>query len=317
MLAVAPLIRRGIALGCVIFGFGSPLAAAELSVVATIKPVHALVAQVMAGVGQPALLVRGSASPHTFSLRPSDAKSLAHADLVFRVSLATEPFTAKLAAQLPKGATLVTLATVPGITPLPRRAGGTFDVHSHGDHDHDHDHDKAEANGQDGHVWLDPANGAAMLDAIAEALATKAPAQAATFRANATQAKVRLAAVSQDIQAGLKPLAGRSFILFHDATQYFETRFGLAAAGAITTDPDIPASGKRLSSLRARLAKAGVGCVFSEPNFDAKVVAAIVEGSKVRTVVIDPEGARLDAGPGLYEALLRGLARSFADCLAP
>jgi zinc transport system substrate-binding protein len=270
---------------------------------------------VMGATGTPELLVGGTASPHTFAIKPSDAKKIAAAQIVFRVSEVVEPFTAKMVGQLPKTATLVTLAKAPGVVTLPRRAGGPFEAHGHKGQDHD---DHAPKKGAiDGHVWLDPANGAAMLEAIAAALAAKVPENAATYRANAAVAKARLLAVAKDVAGDLAPVAGKPFIIFHDATQYFEKRFGLTAAGSITTDPDVPASGKRLSALRAKLASTGATCVFSEPNFEAKVVASITEGSKARTAVLDPEGATLPPGPELYENLLRGLAKSIRGCLAP
>ena len=243
-----------------------PSTADELSVVATIKPVHALVAQVMGTTGSPELLVGGTTSPHTFAIKPSDVKKLARASVVFRVAEAVEPFTAKMVGQLPKGAVLVTLATAPGIATLPRRAGGPFEAHGHKGHDHDkHKHtNEAPSGGIDGHVWLDPANAAAMLDAIAATLAAKAPENATAYRANASAAKARLEVVAKEIAAELAPVAGKPFIIFHDATQYFEQRFGLTVAGSITVDPDVPASGKRLSALRAKVASSGAACVRSE-----------------------------------------------------
>ncbi len=279
---------------------------------------HALVAQVMGTTGSPELLVGGTASPHTFAIKPSDVSKLARADIVFRVDQTVEPFTAKLVGQLPKKAALVTLAAAPGIATLPRRAGGPFEADGHKGHDHSKHKPADEApRGIDGHVWLDPANGAAMLDAIAAALSAKAPENAATYRANASAAKTRLEMVAKEIAAELAPVAGKPFMIFHDATQYFEKRFGLTVAGSITVDPDVPASGKRLSALRAKVASSGATCVFSEPNFEAKVVAAVTEGSTARTAVLDPEGATLQPGPELYENLLRAMAKSIRGCLAP
>ncbi len=310
---VRPLL--GLLVGAAL-GAAAP-ARAELNVVATIKPVHALVAQVMGATGTLELMVGGTASPHTFSIKPSDAKKLARASIVFRIAETVEPFTAKMVGQLPKGATLVSLATAPGIAVLARRAGGAFETDAHAGHGHDDHDDHAPKGSADGHVWLDPANGAAMLDAIAAALTARAPENAAVYRENAAAAKARLVVLAREIAAELAPVAGKPFVIFHDATQYFEKRFGLTVAGSITTDPDVPASGKRLSALRAKIAKSGAACVFSEPNFEAKVVASIIEGSSARTGVLDPEGATLQPGPELYENLLRGMAKSIRSCLAP
>jgi zinc transport system substrate-binding protein len=138
-----------VAAGLIVTGAGlGPTVAADVAVVATIKPVHALVAQVMGATGTPELLVAGTASPHTFAMKPSDVQKFAKADIVFRMSETVEPFTVKLAAQLPKTATLVTLASARGIATLPRRAGGPFDTDAHKGHGHKgHAHDDAPKGG--------------------------------------------------------------------------------------------------------------------------------------------------------------------------
>ena len=80
----------------------SPAAAAP-EVVASVAPIHSLVAAVMAGVGEPKLLVPPGASPHAYSLRPSEARALAGADIVFRVGPGLETFLDKPLAALVEG----------------------------------------------------------------------------------------------------------------------------------------------------------------------------------------------------------------------
>ena len=298
-------------------------ARADTRVLVTIKPIHALVAQVMGLTGTPDLLVSGTASPHTFVMKPSDAKKLTTADIVFRVSEAIEPFTTKAAANLPKATTLVTLQQAPGVVLLPQRVGGPFDSHDHAHeaaghhHDHtdnDHDHD---INASDGHIWLDPANAKAMLDQIAMTLSARTPALADTYRLNADASKIRIDRLTADLTRDLAPVAGRPYVVFHDAYQYFEKRFDLRVVGSITVNPDVPPSGKRLSSLRARIKALDAKCVFGEPNFDAKVIAAVIEGSAARSGTLDPEGASIPAGPDLYDTLMRNLATGVIACLQP
>src|SRR5262245_22488985 len=91
---------RMLAAGVLMLSSTSPTAA-EPKVVVTIKPLHALVAQVMAGVGSPMLLVKGLASAHTYTLRPSEARALHEADLLVRMSETVEPFTARIVKSLP------------------------------------------------------------------------------------------------------------------------------------------------------------------------------------------------------------------------
>ena len=83
------------ALGFAMLPLSSAQSLAEPQVVASIKPVHSLVAAVMEGVGTPDLIVGGAASPHAYALKPSQAKSLEEADLIFWIGPELESFLEK------------------------------------------------------------------------------------------------------------------------------------------------------------------------------------------------------------------------------
>ena len=307
-------------------------------VVASIKPVHALVAAVMGDLGTPALLVSGGASPHTYSLKPSDARALQEANLVFWTGHGLELFLADSLQTLAPGATHVELADAPGLQLLPVRAGGMFEGHDHGDHaedeaeGHDHEghdqeghddhhdqtHEEHDAHGDDAadmHFFLDPANAEVMTRAIAEALATADPEHAATYAANADAAIADLEALSAETAARLAPMAGRPLVVFHDALQYFGNRFALDIVGSVTVTPELAPGADRISDIRSKLAALDAACVFAEPQFDPRIIDVLVEGSDARAGVLDPEGADLEPGPGLYRALIESLADGVLDCL--
>jgi zinc transport system substrate-binding protein len=283
--------------------------AAGPNVVVTIKPVHALVRQVMRGVGEPILLVRGSSSPHTYALTPSDAMVLNHADVFIRVSPAIEPFTQRVVTALPGNVEVVTLMEAPGLTLLARRRGPTFshDAPSVGAYD---------AATIDGHAWFDPANAQAMVEYIARALSRVDPAHAVAFRSNADALKGRLDDLATELDGLLKPVADRPFVLFHDALQYYEHRFRLNLVGAISISPDIPPSGKRLLELRQRIKAKGVVCVFAEPQFSSGLISAVVEGTGARIGTLDPEAINIAPAPDLYFTLMRTLAADLTRCLS-
>ena len=284
-------------------------------VVASSKPVHALVAAVMGSLGEPVLLVAGAASPHSYAMKPSDAKAAHAAALLFRISESLEPFTGKLVKALPKSVTVVTLLDAPGLSLLDRRESGPFEHHQHRGHDHKAHKDRAEDE-RDPHIWLDPVNAAAMIDAIEAALSKADPASAGAYRTNAAAAKSKIAALADEIAATVKPAAGKPFIVLHDAYQYFERRFGLTAAGSIAVSPEAAPSAKRLSAIRKKIADTGAACLFAEPGMQPKVVQAVAEGTAARVALLDPEATQLPPGAGLYEALLRGLATAVAKCFA-
>lgn len=291
-------------------------------VAVTIKPIHSLVAAVMAGVGTPVLLVEGQASPHSFALKPSGARAVAEAAVLFRVSETVEPFTHKIADSLADGTAMVTLGHAPGVKLLGRRIGATFEPHEHHDgeahgpdkvHDHDPDHEGA---GEDGHVWLDPANAKAMVETIVAELAARDPGHAAVYKANGVAVEGKLDALAGEIAAGMEPVRGKSYIVFHDATQYFEKRFGLAAAGSVTVSPEVAPSAKRLSEVRQRITQLGATCVLADPQSSPRLVATVTEGTGARTGVLDAEGALVEPpGPDLYFVLMRKLATAMKACL--
>src|SRR5262245_3111006 len=230
-------------------------------VVVTIKPLYALVAGVMAGVGRPQMLVKGPASPHLYALKPSDLAAINGADLVFRASAATEPFSARLSQTLPRQVELVTLQEAPGVVLFERRTSVAFETSGDG---HRHPHGAARANAFDGHIWLDPDNAKAMVDRIEQALSAKDPDNAAAFKANATALQAQLDSLGAELKAALEPLAGKPYIVAHDAFQYLERRYGLNVVGAISISPEVPPSAKRLSELRQKILALGAICVFAE-----------------------------------------------------
>jgi len=299
------------------------LAGEPPKVVASILPLHALAAAVMEGVARPQLLVPPGGSPHTFQLKPSEAKTLQDADVVVWVGESLETFLVKPLRTLAKRATIVEVGELPGVEVLPTREGGVWAEHGH-DHGHAHGHGHGKSEGKaaadrriDRHLWLDPMNGKAIVLGLADVLARKDPQRAERYRANAAREAARIEALDGELRARLAPVADRPFVVFHDAYQYFERRYGLSAAGSITVSPERPPSAKRLAALRKTIRERGAVCVFAEPQFRAPIVASVVEGTGARTATLDPVGAPpIEPGPGAYRALLDKLGRDLAACLA-
>lgn len=293
-----------------------PARAEVPKVVASIQPLHSLVAAVMRGVGEPALVVSGAQSEHAYALKPSDARAVQAAQLVVLVDENYETFLAKPLKARKNSLDVIAMADLPGAGVLPARSGGVWDEDGHDRaHGHGHGHDGHAHGAIDGHVWLDPANARLLVSAVADRLSELDPAHADTYEANAAATRARLDALDADLRAKLAPVAGKPFVVFHDAYQYVEKRYGLSAAGAVTVDPDRPPSAKRLAGLRDRLKAAGAACVFREPQFPAPVVKTLAEAAGAREGVLDPQGADIPPGPDQYFTLMARLGDGLASCL--
>lgn len=283
-----------------------PALAEVPSVVTDIAPVESLVARVMGDLGQPQLLLRPGASPHDYALRPSEARALQQADLIFWAGPALTPWLEKPLSTLGGQAGSVALSRVEGTVRLAFREGPLFDEQE----------DTAPSTGdaEDPHAWLDPQNAIVWTGAIADALSQADPGNAATYRANAAAAVADLRALSERVRDRLAGVRPGSFIVFHDAFRYFESRFGVPAAGAITPGDGREPSPARMASLRDAVADSGIACVFAEPQFNPGLIDSVFADTSVATAELDPLGAELEPGPALYPALIETLADRLADC---
>ncbi len=286
-------------------------AAAGLEVVASIQPLHSLVAGVMEGVGEPTLLIKGAGSPHGHGLRPSDARALERADLVFWIGAELESFLS------PTLHALVDPERVVGFTArshevrlLPQRRAGAWEADAHSDGDH------VEAAGIDPHIWLDPDNAVAIARIAAQALSAVDPANGKRYRANAARVAARIEALDREIAAALAPVRAVPYAVFHDGYRYFEAHYVLNPVGSVSVSPEQPPGAKRLSQIRNKIKDLGVRCVFSEPQFNPALVDTLVAGTSARSGQLDPLGARLEPGPAAYFTMMRGLARSLLGCLS-
>ncbi len=294
------------------------------NVVVSIKPIHSLVASIMQGVGKPGLIVEGAASPHTYSMKPSNASALEKANVVFWVGHGLEAFLKKPLESLGSGAKIVELGDAPGLEKLKFREGGAFEGHDHGD-EHEagtEGHAHAEAGHHhhedefDLHLWLDPINAKAMAAEIEKTLATADPANAATYKTNLDALNTRLDALDTSLTETVAPIKDKPFIVFHDAYQYFEHRYHVKVAGSITVSPETLPGAARLKQIHEKIVELGATCVFAEPQFEPKLVNVVLEGTSAKSGTLDPEAATLEAGPDLYFQLMDSIGTSLKTCLS-
>lgn len=304
----------------------APAAAAQDAprVVATIPPIHALTAAVQEGRGEPALLVRGNASPHGYQLRPSDARSLKEADLVVWVGPALETFLERPLASLGDKPMVLTLMEADGVELLEAREGGAWDpehghaeagAHHRGEEEHaaeEHDH-----GAHDPHIWLSPANARAIVAAVAASLSAVDPAGAALYRANAERAQTDLAQLDAELRAAFAPVRGKPFVVFHDAYRYLEEAYGLGAVGSITVSPDRPPSARRMTELAEVVRESGAVCVFGEVQTRSPLAASLAEDLGLRLGELDPIGGDGEGtGYAAYAAMMRRNAAAIVECLS-
>ena len=303
-------------------------AKAEIKVVASIKPIHSLASYLMDGVGKPDLIVDGYASPHGFAMKPSHAKMLQNADLIFWVGEDLENFLEKPLKSIAKKAEKIELMEIKGLNKLEFRERNIFeghDDHGHDEHkkedehkEHGHKEDKHDdhhehAHGEhDPHIWLDPMNAKVILKEMAEHLIENDQKNASTYKANLKKALKDLDKLTKKVKSDLN----KDFksIVFHDAYQYFEKRFDVNVLGAFTVNTDVLPGAEQLSEIREIIEHDKVSCVFSEPQFNPDIINAVAKDMNIKTGVLDPLGATLTPGKTLYFDLISNMSKSFKSC---
>ncbi len=320
---------------------------AETKVIASIKPLHSLVSYVMDGVGTPGILVDGSSSPHTFQLKPSHATMLQEADIVFWIGEDLESFLETPLESIAKNSKHITLMESDEIELLKFREKNIFGGHDdHDDHGDEHDehgdehdehadehgdeHDEHEehadehgdghddhhdghAHGEhDIHFWLDPEIAKTIVKIVTRELSEIDPANASTYKSNSTKAINEIDQLIMDTKSKINSNA--SYVVFHDAYQYFEKRFGVEVVGALTVNPEVLPGAKQLSEIREVIEHENINCLFSEPQFNPSIAETIASDTGIKSAIIDPLGAELDPGKDLYFDLIGDIASSFESC---
>ena len=192
------------------------------------------------------------------------------------------------------------------------------DHDDHSDKEHaeteDQDHDEHAHGAHDPHAWLSPENAKIWLNLIAAQLSTADPDNASTYFVNAAAAMTEIDTLMADVSTMLDPVRGNSFIVFHDAYQYFETVFEFPASGAISLGDATDPSPARIARVQGRIQEQKIQCVLAEPQFKKGLVVTVLEGTDAKTSIIDPLGVALEPGPALYPQLIRNMAKTLVDC---
>ena len=299
----------------------------DIKVVTTIKPLHSLISRIMETRGEPQLIIEGTNNPHTFVFKPSHANMIEEADIVFWIGEDLEAFMEKPLNSLAKNAKKIAFMDSDSIEKLKFREENIFDDHDdHDDHDghddeheghDDHDdhaghHDGHNHGEFDAHIWLDPENAKEMVKIIRDELIKIDPDGQRQYSVNAAGATLELDNLINSVEKELSK--DISYIVFHDAYQYFETRFGVKSAGALTLNPDVLPGAKQIADIQDLINDKGIKCIFSEPQYNPKIIETLGNDMNISTGVMDPLGAYIDAGPSMYSELINEIANSIKNC---
>ncbi|MCU7803912.1 MAG: zinc ABC transporter substrate-binding protein [Candidatus Thiodiazotropha sp. (ex Lucinoma borealis)] len=290
---------------------------AEPKVVVSIKPVHSLVAGLMRNIGEPKLLIDGNQSPHSLSLRPSNARALNEADLIIWIGSGLEPSLSHILEQHKGDTEVISLLDTPGLHLLPIRVSHEWELHRHISSRHQDDGlPESDRKNWDNHIWLSPENASLMVQHLTLALIRLDASHSDQYLINSQHLLNRLQRLDTDLTTMTTAVREIPYMVFHDAYHYLEYHFQLNAVGSVSISPERLSGARRIHQLRKKIRRLNARCVFSEPQFEPKLVHTLVEGTQAHIGQLDPLGNDLPTGPDAYFMLMQHLSNNLIECLA-
>ena len=262
---------RIIALFTALLAVSLPVRAIE--VLTTIKPLGFIAAAITDGVSEPKVLLPTGASPHDFSLRPSDIRSINSAGLVVWVGPELEGFMAKPLANHPHALALTQVEGMPLFNYATQDSHDSHDhddhdhaAHEHGNHDHDEGHEGHHHEGVDPHIWLGPTQAKVIAKAIASELGKLDPANQARYDANLAAFDTKVDAKDKVIAGQMKAVNEKGYFVFHEAYGYWERHYGMSSKGHFTVSPERRPGAKTLVDIRKALEEKQASCIMPSRN---------------------------------------------------
>lgn len=269
--------------------------AKELKVVASIRPIYALVLAVGDGAIAPQLLIPATTSAHDFQLKASDARMIEKSDIIFWVGPEMEKSLSKSIQTLAANANVIALMEEQSMMLIPYN----------------------DSNTSDPHIWLATINAVAIIDAISKTLIKADPDNKAIYEKNTKVAKNRIKSLRRQMVKFIKTIKDVPFVTQHDGFSYLVREFGLNQRGNIVNIQGHDAGARHIVELKKLIKNEQVKCIFSEPQMTSQMAKSISLDMGVRLGELDAMGVDLDESPTLYARIMQKNARALLKCLNP
>ena len=293
--------------------FGATLARAELNVLCTTFPIHLItrnVAQGRAGVDLQLMLPAGMGCPHDYALTPQDLRKIAAADVLVVNGLGLEEFLgAPVETANPDVETVDSSAGIPNLLEYAHEHSGAEEEHDHeaeADHDHaEHDHGHHHHAGVNPHLFASPRQAARIALNVAGGLSKADPEGAGIYFRNAQAYADRLNALADEMAALGRTLKNNRIVEPHGVFDYLARDMGLEVVAVLRPHGQEPSAAEMLELVRTLRAKQA-GAIFTEPQYPAKVGAALARETGLPTATLDPVATGPDEAPlDYYETAMR------------
>lgn len=296
------MFKRAAAI-CIFILAITDVAVAQPKVLASIKPLQLIAADLMAGIAVPELLIPANVSPHHFTLRPSDIRKMTDARLVLWVGPQMETYLTNFLGQLDGQATVVEVAALSGV--VLHRPGGEFASES----------EPRADDRYDPHLWLNTQNARLVAEQIIQQLMTLDPKNQSRYQANLSRFVSSIDVLDKTTRTDMERLKDGRYAVYHDGLQYFERQFGLQHQFVLVPDHEIQPGIRHILDIRSRLDELRPTCLLEDVNSNDSTTETVFGGYPVNRVRVDALGDAISPGSGSYAQLIGNLAQAINTCL--
>lgn len=293
--------------GCTTTSNNTKSASNQLNVVVSMPPLSSIALNVAGDVATVENLLPTGASPHLYSLKPSDVELLSNADLYIETGLGIEEFLDD--AHETSGNTELTILELESYVVLVESS----DIHE--------EENEAEVNGEaeqltiDSHIWLSIQNAIAITKAIAESMSELDPDNAAIYATNANNYIQQLEELDAYADKKMGTITHKEFIPLHPAWTYFAHDYELEQVTAIELIPGQEPSAQDMATLLEEIEEYDIQALFAEPQLESRIVNSLAYDTGLPVYTIDPEGTSSELSKTLYEDIMRTNIDTFANAL--
>ena len=271
--------------------FAQSSAVTNLKVVTSIAPVNSIVSSIMQGVGKPNLLANPGQSGHHAALKPSQARKLANADLVFWIGPGMEDYLVQPIKTLATSALTTTLLRNPQMHLIPTINGN-----------------------HDPHIWLSLGNAKVMAKQITEVLQQADEANEQRYSANLTLFEKRVDGLHSRLEKQLHSSETKSILIYHNSLGYFAEQFSLDIHPLTSGSEELGVSAKQIAMI-GKLAKSGnYGCLLYEAGHNAEALKIAAQNAGLPAIQIDPLGVFLSGNRQTYSGIMQNIGIALSEC---
>lgn len=283
-------------------------------VLVSIKPIHSLVASIMQGVAEPALLMKSNQSLHHYNMRPSERRMISKASLIFWIGPQLEAFLPRTLQNTRVKAKNIALIETENLIKLSIKDQHHQESHQESQHPDSTEHYSASNHQTDPHIWLSTHNALVLTDEISRQLSAFDPSHKTQYEKNRDELIKKISQLKRQLEAQLFNHT-EPYMTYHNAIRYFETEFKLNNIASIKPNSEVQPSALHIREITQTIKNKNIRCLFYNQPEQPSLISSLQKQSGATVFALDPVGIQIKAGGNAWFDIMQDVSNNLRACL--